>query len=308
MSQNKRSYADRLILQGGVNRLIVTFSVLFQNDKNKAVRYLSDENTSFPALFFLLPMIWENNITDALITKHRTASRICRHIFDLEEYEEAQAVSKEVNAALKWMIVTGEEYDGFHKDLDRVMDTAAAMLLQIHKDMSVAPVVTRMVFKRNRTGTYHHDLVWALFGAKDPAVLRGIATRLTSPNAADVEFACELLELENSPNHQRLYQNYLHWLSENTGYMNFTKNDYNKGSNPKRLRVDYESKYRCDDNVECAATVAFKEMDENQKALLASYSNRLYQQNKNAWNSFIQKPISEQIKIAENGRGGARWL
>ncbi len=176
-----------------------------------------------------------------------------------------------------------------------------------------------MIFKRNRKGAFTHDLIWAYFQAKDSQALRVMAEYLRSANRKDAELAHTLLHLpqnsEQGGSRANQYRDYMSWLDENSPYLYFTEESFQLTNSPNSCEVNLEAKYlgknsstkkhEIDDSFneeDLDYLNNFSGMQEEEKEVLANYSNKLHNQDPLNWNHWMKYPIDQQVQVARYGR------
>jgi hypothetical protein len=188
-----------------------------------------------------------------------------------------------------------------HDAYDAVLDYAAALLTAVLDDKAALPDIADLIFRRNRSGVYIHDLVWAFFQTLETDALRLTALRLKSNDARDAELAGRLLHLElplfaDRRARAEVYDTYIHWLDANGPYLYLTGEHFQMTSRPNHLDVDREAKY-LDKPIsprdrtpngpltgsELASLDAFRQMPEDERELLAQYSQKLRSDDKRLW-------------------------
>lgn len=293
--------------------------------RQNAVQLVNDSSLFFTSLFVLLPQIHELNLTEELSERNRIALNICEIICN-EKYSNGDynylisLKSEKVHRVLLWVFNTGAADDGINDEFEQILDSAASVLIKTHHEKAIIPIMIAMIFNRNRKGGYIHDLVWACFQTRDTSTLRYLAERLRSPVAKDVELARTLLNLpQNLPlrstlEKQKEYTTYLSWLNENNPYIRFTGESFNFTSIPVPCIVDLEAKYLCKEGYvqdskqldsiadsEHSYLSDFNKLPENDKSILAKYSQHLHNQNQSYWNEWIHYSVDKQIQSARNG-------
>lgn len=305
------------------------FREIGERQPGKAAGHLNEERLSFPALFLLMPEIRPLNLYPSLNERNRTALKLCARVWkDKELSALAGPLSLEnsgiIRLAAKWILETGWREDGLHDDFDGALDAAAALLIRTYDDRSVLPVVTKLVFERNRKGRLIHDLVWCLFKARDPEALRLVANYLGSADSKDTELARKLLHF--TPNGEaaargagNLHRSYLSWLGENSPYLYFTGESLQATSDPEPVGVDLNAKYLgkrisprnrkpltpfSENDYDRLKRLTGREQEE--KTLLADYSRRLHDRSVRLWEQWIGYPVDVQLRMARKDLGGRR--
>jgi len=214
-------------------------------------------------------------------------------------------------------LVTGSEDDGLNEEFDRVLDAAAVFLIKEYSDKSILYILADLTFRRNRKGTFSHDLVWSLFESQSLESLLLIGLRLKSPHPKDRELANMLLSFipginthRNSPNNQYLY--FYNWLEENILFLYYTGESIQQSANPEPYRIILEAKYLCKavsidtgliieslSEGDLALLDVFQTLSETDKLLLSNFSYSLHKRNTDHWNVWLHSPVGEQIDIAK---------
>lgn len=305
------------------------FNRLGKERRQNAVQLLNDSRLSFTCLYILQPEIEELNLKGELSKRNQIALSICekllekKNLFGAPDYS-IPLNSEEMRHVLLWVFNTGAADDGLNNEFDQVLDIAASVLIKKHHEKQILPLMTNMIFKRNRKGRFIHDLVWACFQTRDPNALRFIAGYLRSSALKDVDLARTLLHLpqdvplETSSDRQKQYVAYLSWLKENDPYIYFTGESFQYTNSPIPCSVDWEAKYLCKDSsiyafkqlpqltdTERISLTDFNTLSENDKAILARHSQKLHSENPSYWNQWMQYPVDKQIQIAHCGRGNS---
>jgi hypothetical protein len=219
--------------------------------------------------------------------------------------------------ALKGIFEKGIASRVLTDEADELLDVTATLLITIHKDKTILPVVVDMIFYRNRKNLFTHDLIGAFFKARDPHSLLLIANYLGSSDKRDVKLACKLLDfipsvdmamIDGSKNR---YITLFYWLQENYPFIYFTGESFQRTSKPIPYMVALDAKYLCRrvsvyngklftplTEKETNIIDSFEKLDEDNKQLLSSFSLRIHSKNINLWRSLINSPITKQIGIA----------
>ena len=134
---------------------------------------------------------------------------------------------------------------------DEFLDVTAMLLIKVHKDKTILPIIVDMIFFRNREGLFNHDLIWAFFQARDPYSLMLIANYLGSEDVKDVKLACKLLDFVPSidmtmgKDSKKQYIAFFNWLKENYPFLYFTGESFQRTSKPIPYIVALDAKYLC---------------------------------------------------------------
>lgn len=318
---------DKIRIENGSQQLESYFEELLDNNAEEAIKEINDKNLQFTTLFILKPKIEKLDLVSQLSLRNKLALNITNEILDdnNSNYTIKPSSSKYMqlaNSTLRWMLETSANDDGLKEDLDEVLDVTAILLIKVYKDTEVLPLIRDMIFERNKKGLFTHDLVWAFFESKDPNCLFLIGDKLNSNDTKEVVLACNLLnfipgiDLKLASNKESLYLTFIHWFEENSSFLYYTGESFQQTSNPIPYSVDLESKYLCKISSKAKGKkfsqlttnqlhqlTAFNNLDISIKTFLANFSYKTRKRNVHWWNSWLQKPINEQIKIART-RGG----
>ncbi|NLO48501.1 MAG: hypothetical protein GX111_09320 [Clostridiales bacterium] len=274
----EQSYLDGIRIAQGSERCAEAFREAFEKNGFSATALINDRRFSFPCLFVLAPQIKELRLYPRLNSRNLTALKIMGQFLERWKTGSEDYLSVKRNrvyTVLKWMLETGYQEDGMNEDYEQIMESAAAVLLNIYKDDSILPIIIDMIFKRGIKGHYIHDLVWSVFKLEDPRVLKLIAQRLRSPEDREAELARYLLNLDidfdmtvsktmgmreepfetgiiavtagemhtDVNDKERQYDSYIKWLEENDPFLYFTEDSFQYASKPVFSAIDYERKY-----------------------------------------------------------------
>ncbi|MCG8485609.1 MAG: hypothetical protein MJA31_20045 [Clostridia bacterium] len=325
---NNFSYLDRIRFSHGTNQLRTDFYQIGQRDRQEAVKLINEKRLRFYSLFALLPEIQTLDLYGDLNSRNINALKTCAQILQDKKLESKvthlHVENKEMtHQALKWMVETGSEDDGYNDDFDGVIDSSVALLTQTYQDKTVLPKAAELIFKRNKRGLLIHDLTWGFFQSKDPVTLTLVAQYLLSPEKKDVKLARNLLNYDRTigvsknTSNRKLYASYLSWLNDNYSFLYFTGESFQLTSRPTPYRVDLGSKYLCKSiyphnkttivpltERESRCLEAFNKLDASEQNLLSQTSLRIYKTNFNMWREWIKQPVRQQIKMAKAGLGG----
>lgn len=319
------SALDQIRVRQGAMRLRQIFRGLARRNRQEALLYINDEKLQFPTLYILMPEIEALDLYKDLNQRNIVALTNCAKILDDEALGScvmpfAPQDDDTGRQSLQWMFKTGAKWQGAEKDAayDAIIDGVVAVLTRIHKDKTVLPEVSELIFKRNRQGYFIHDLVWGFFQAFDPEALKLVAKYLLSANAKDVELACKLLHLPipqeagRGEEKRKMYEDYLAWLEENNPFLFFTKEHFHLTSDPNPVEVDLAAKYVCKrispqnkklleplSDEEQRSIQVFKKIPPQEQKALSDYSYKIHQEDPSLWHQWLRKQLGEQIKIAD---------
>lgn len=282
---------------------------IIHHDPRRAIRFLNHSKTSFGLLYLLLPEIESFTLLNRLNYRNKTAADFCTRVMRGYSVFQQDSYQMEIGV-MRWIVRSAVMYDGLDDGFDRLIDVAAAVLIRQFKDFTMLNTVTELIFRRNQKGSYNHDLIWALFSARRPQVLKLIAEYLLSGNPKDRRLACELLNIEFDSNKsgRSLYTEFISWLEQNLKYISVADFSQQMTSNPITYAVSMENKYLCK-SVSSRAVLTdegdkirdFNNLDIDTKRMLSEFSNNLYRKNKRIWREWMGYPISRQIETARRG-------
>lgn len=310
MSEN---YLETIRIKDGNEKLKAEFQAVYKRNSKEAINYINDRVLTFPSLYILMPIIESLNIYKLLIPKNQIAIGIVNQITKPNaNYDYLQANDNAVHNSLRWMLETGIPLDTSSNEYEKILDVTVSVLINVYRDKNILPVVSDMIFKRNRIGHYINDLVWAYFRLGDPASLELVAKHITSNDNNDTELSCNLLNIRQpNENKEMLYKQYEEWLKENDPFLYFTNESYQISSNPAFAKVDLERKYldkgtnsydkqpiKLLSNEENKQLKAFEPLSEEVKAVLSEYSWKIKKKDKSEWKKWMNNPISVQINEA----------
>jgi hypothetical protein len=304
------------------SELLGFFEELLGEDVQTALDSVNDSSCPFPVFFLLIP-----NIKAAIPREDLSA----RNLIALSLYESRLSGRTPGNLnsgppfreTLMWMLSSGRESDGMSDLYDELLDAAAISLILIFKDASAARDAMKLCFERNRKGTFNHDLVWALFRSYSLDSLSGAAEYILSPDEKDVGFACRLLYLKpprdprDEAEKKALHDAYLGWLYENSEYMYFTGDSFQRTSEPVFSVLNASAKYigkpvSKETGIplggvtlhEQTVMALFERSDDGEKARLLSYSEKLRKNDPASWTGFLSLPFEKQRSAAHGGTEG----
>lgn len=316
------SELDRVWRSGGKDYLIQYFNRAVVRDRHAALRLINDDRLRFPVLYLLMQDVITHHLTAQLSERNKTALELCaRKTKTIGRASEPAAArdNTAVHAALKWMLRTGKGWDGpslLHDEYDELIDYVSAELTTVFDDKTVLPDIAELIFRRNRSGLYQHDLVWCYFQTLDPQALKQIAERLLSADYKDVELAAQMLHLDipvpaTIAELRKVYGQYVAWLDENQTYLYLTGEHLQMTSRPNHLAVDAEAKYLDKEilprNKTPIQPLEADEIDrlhqyrlftDEERALLTQYSHDLRQRDGDRWYEWMHQQVAEQVLAA----------
>lgn len=224
------------------------------------------------------------------------------------------------NTVLKDIFKKGLTQSNYHSENDELLDVTSLLLVKVHKDKTILPSLADTIFLRNRKGLFTFDLIWAFFEARDPYSLMFIANYLESDDITDVKLARKLLDFVPSidmikdDNSKKQYMDFFRFLKENSPFLHFTGESFQRTSRPVPYVISTTAKYLCRQvshstgkplipftNQENNLLDNFNKLDDDMKSLLSSFSLRVHYENLNLWNSWINNSISNQICFSQTG-------
>lgn len=314
------SLLDRTRLTGGINGLKAYFQALAKLNPDEAARTLNEVNLQFCTLFLLQPEIENFKLYGRLSPRNRQALELIHAIAE-RHAQGPHKVSLVGNnlpyTVLKWVLHTGCGDDGFYNRYDEIMELTAILLVKVHKDYSILPLITDMMFNRHRKGLFYYHLVWAFLESRDPDSLSLIAGRLFSPHPKDVELVIKLLGFV--PGFKRpedidpmaLYCHFLNWFQENRPFLHYTGENLQESCNPAPYAVSLEARYLCkpvspaDGKLESTASEderglleSFRKLSGDVREQLSSYSFLLHGRSPEAWAEWRRRPVTEQMRMS----------
>ncbi len=320
---NGYSDLDRIRLNEGAERCREILNTLLHRDVRRAAALLNDRRLLFPSLYILRDRI-PRNIWGYLNPRNTIALRIMEQI-ESNGASGVDALSSRQEtrqSAFKWMLETGSAQEIPEDIFEEIMELSASALLGLYGDADALPPVLELIFARNRSGRYIHDLVWALFSFHDPRVLKLLAERLRSPNPRDAALAAELLNLDEADlrasesDRDGRTSDFLRWLEENLPYLYFTEESFQYAGNPQFCAVDLERKYLqkgepsydrrplspSDDEKE--SLLEFRRLGTQERKRLSAQSQKMHDRSVPAWKEWLRLPVREQLQTASSGTEG----
>lgn len=313
-------YLDDIRLSRGSEQLRSYYKNLLTVDRDKALNVVN-ENIQFPTLYIIKDYLNTPYVKDYLSSRNQNALYICKGILEKEIAETryfSQVSNKVIYNVLKWMVETGYREDKTDEEYDEIMDISCSLLIKLYKDNSFLPVVTQLIFERNRKNSFSYDLIWTMFESKDPKCLLLIAEKLFSNNTKDVELSEKLLNFIEVKKHLKSNEKHKYikkWLKINHPFLYYTGETYHQSCDCKPFRLCLESKYACtpisqtpDDRmnwtIDEQRIIQFNNLSDNLRYHLASFSYSLNQSHKNLWYRWINSSLKEQLRFSIHMSGG----
>ncbi|RKD31180.1 hypothetical protein [Thermohalobacter berrensis] len=327
-NSNPKTPLDEIRIQSGKERLCSHFTQLVNSNPDKAIDYINDQNLSFTTLFLLKEQLKNPDILENLSPRNQIALETTGEILDKDgKITNIQHTIPKlihlIKSTLIWILKTGSKDDGLDDNFDKLLDIVAIILIKVFNELDLLPLILDIIFKRYKEGRLIHDLVWAFYESRDPNCLFLIGKRLRSENMKEVELACDLLkfipgiDIKYKTNKDYLYFNFINWFEENRSFLYFTGESFQQGCNPIPYAVSLEAKYLCEtiptnsqniygtlSSKEFGKIKDFNSLDDSSRDLLASFSCKMRRKNIHWWNSWINKSIEEQLRIARIRKGG----
>ncbi|MDF2672080.1 MAG: hypothetical protein K0R09_345 [Clostridiales bacterium] len=315
---------DKIRFVDGRDRLTDYYTKLSKKNLKMAMDLINQESLSFTALFLLQPTINALSIFENLSIRNKIGIDLINETTMYNEpvnsiYLSPKHVQK-VYSVMKWVLETGAPDDGLSDKFDELLDISAAVLTKEYRDWSVLPVITDMIFKRNKRGFFIHDLVWAFFESRDTKSLVLIGNKLQSEEPRDVELACKLLSFvpgigdEYTKECDEKYSTFINWIEENIIFLRFTGESFQLTRKPIVYEINLEAKYLCKmvsidtgetlkalNEKECELLDEFKILDVDNRRLLSGFSLSMHRKNLKLWEEWMRNPIIDQLRIARSG-------
>jgi hypothetical protein len=321
---NPLSRLDELRLNEGAKGLREYLQNMTVTNPSEAGRLLNDPNLRFATLYLSENLAANSEVFKYLTVRNRNALKLIRLLRerDFSKVEDLLPnYGDAIHTCLKWMLQTGYIDDGLDDDFDEIIDESVILLVQVFNDHSVVPLLTDIIFNRNRQKRYIDDLVWAFFEIHNPEHLLYIADRLKSDHPRDIKLALKLLNfvpsVQNSAyiNRSRLYTECVNWIKENAEFLDYTGETFQQANRPIPYQLSYENKYlhktkkvgethaESAEEDESHIIDGFSRLNEQAKEVLSDFSCKLYNKDPKAWKEWIRSPLDEQIRIATRRRG-----
>ncbi len=238
-SHDNIAYLDGVRMKFGNEKFRNVFRDEAEQDRKRAAK-LINTNIRFPSLFLLRPEISKTYLYDSLSNKNRKALDISDEILT-GKIDKADHRQEEDREALRWMLHSGYQDDGMDEQYDQVLDNAALLLSNVHKDKACLKPIVEILFNRHRKGLYTYDLIWAFFEASQPNDLLLIAEKLRSNHPRDVELARSLLNfvpcIQVEANGGKQYKCCTKWIKRNLNRLHYTGETNQQHSNPMRYAL-----------------------------------------------------------------------
>lgn len=319
---------DKEKLEKGADGLKAFFIELGKKDYKEAISLVNEESMHFSSLYILKPEIEKLNLYDYLNLRNKIAIAIIDEVLlgnksmPLMKCSSSEYIQT-VCSALKWILISGSIDDGLEDDYDKILDASAALLVKVYGDRTVLKAMSDLIFERNRRGRFNNELIWAFFESRYPHSLIFIAAHLLSEEPEDVRLAQKLLnfipviDTKRAADYERQHSIALNWLEKNYQYLHFTGESFQQSISPKPYRVILDAKYLCKAvSIDTGRTIEplteyelnllkkFNKLGINIKKMLSNYSHMIHNYDIHRWNTWIYRPITEQVEIAGLWMGG----
>jgi len=240
---------------------------------------------SFPVLYILSEEIENNGVVGSLPNRAKHAMYIVTEkngeknrsaIYKREIAGSDQAIIEPTQESLRWMILSGWDWDGpsgAQDSYDAALDAAVAFFADKYDDAEVMQKAAELMFRRNRKGLTVHDLAWGFYKTANPNALSYVARHLTSDNPSDVELTVKLMGFDDpgtKSGRRALYDEYTKWLSENKKYLYTTNEHFSSTSKPYSVRHDREAKF-LDCEIDPRERAPKKPLTDAERAMLNAY-------------------------------------
>ncbi|RYM05701.1 hypothetical protein EWH99_05670 [Sporolactobacillus sp. THM7-7] len=295
--------------------LLEEWTRLCRNDRARAESLINDPLLEFPVLFSLRSDLETRsfmlNPRVQIVLDH---TRNVLQSADLGIDNRASFADQHdlVVHSLLWMLQTGWK-NMLSTDYIQVIDqTAIQILLTYQRDWLKG--MTDLVVYRYKNRSQRHYLLSALLETANPGCLVYIANYLLSGEKAESGYARRLLsfipEVRHAPDHSSAFFAFESWYEENEHYLVYTgeTNDAVPGGRP--FRIHYSAKY-------LGKTVGtrdgkprqtllpeekknyldFLKLPRKAQAALSGYSGHLRRQQPRIWQSWIRRPIRQQLAV-----------
>lgn len=308
---------DILRQNRGNQALKTHFRDLVMEDTSSALKLLNDSNLHFPTLFLLLPDSQKFGLIPKLSTRNACAAALIHRLLETKVLDIKSIDPKgqqELYSLMQWVFLTGLKEDGLSDSYDQVLDGVVLLLIKEYRDTASLPSIIDLLFQRYRRGSYTYDLIWALFESRSPNFLLKIPPYMHSPHFKDRELALKLLSFlpesnfDLSRNHPMDSKVILKWLKENYLFMEYTGETYHQSCHPRPYVLSLEAKYLCKPVYQKQKATRreisgneknnlekFRNLGEEDKALLSEVSYFLYRKSKDRWKRWMEVPIEKQM-------------
>ncbi len=322
---NRTSLLDQIRLKQGMENLKNHFENLVKLNMNKAIKLINDTNLQYPSLYILQNTIAQNNLNKEINSRNKVALDLTNSILNRrknDNYKKLLSTRKfpKVYFVMRWILDTGYRDDGLDNQYDDVLDTIAVILIKVYNDKASLPIISDMLFSRNRRNALIHDLLWALYESKSLESLILIAQGLKSKNNKDFILARNLLSfipgVKFNKNGDDAYNYFIKWFNENKSFLKYTGESFQSSSKPEPYKIINQAKYLCKpvsiNNGEFLDALTandntlineFNNLDSNNRRILSSFSYNLYNKNITMWHKWINDSISSQLSMAKKVGG-----
>ncbi|RYL90353.1 hypothetical protein EWI07_11935 [Sporolactobacillus sp. THM7-4] len=293
-------------------QLLPEWLQLFEKDRELATRLINDPQLEFPVLFSLKDDIEVRGIE--LNPRMQIALAHTRNVLKGAEdgFQSDSSFADQhdlVVDSLLWILRTGWNTI-LSTDYVQVIDQTAIQVLLTYNQDWVREMVDLIVY-RYKNRSQRHYLISALLETSKPVYLIYLANYLLSDQTVESGYAHRLLafipEVRHSTSNKSAFLAFENWYEENEHYLVYTgvTNDAFPGGVP--YRIHFGAKYlgkAVDPGTgeprqillpeERDHYLAFLKLPRKIQVALSSYSVHLRKQQPNDWQSWIERPLSEQ--------------
>lgn len=312
---NPIEYLSQIRQEQGIEALRNILETLFLQNQEEAIAIINDNSAPFPWLFLSLPMLKKLYLFEELNGRNICALKLCaqiqkNHKLQARVFPYSYENKDSYYPVLLWMFETGIVEDGLNDDYDEIMDGVVSLLIHNYHENSILHQVCETMYERNRKGTFNHDLIWAYLRSNNHETLMHIAEHFHSNNPKDIRLTCKLLhcDMPETDNAEEYYHAFQSWLEENKPYLSFTDESFQRTSKPQIFQVDINAKYLgkpikgappMTPN-EANHLIEFQNKPIEDQLLLSHFAHNLSKQSEEAYNRWMNFPVSQQIDIARS--------
>ncbi|WP_085523785.1 hypothetical protein [Tuberibacillus sp. Marseille-P3662] len=299
--------------RSGKKGVLAEWDRALASDNDQALSYLRDSRLDFPTFFMIdltLDTSMHPHLSDQQQVAHAHISNVLKGTDD--GYPTHQHLCDQHHKILDtfyWMVQTGG-----HEFQDRmytqVIDQAIIQLLLTYKENVLKDTVD-IIFRRHRYHIHRHYLLWGLAATELPDYLPMVADYLLSSNHKDIHLAKQLLALvpgiEQARTPDEAFDCFDDWFERYHGFLEATGDNYDVSPAPIPFAINYFAQYigkpqwikRKQPFIEMySLSQDFEQLDGEQQARLAHFSNQLRLHDRNRWNQWIREPLTQQLSTA----------